>query len=384
MTRIQLDDVTKVFPDGFEAVRHVDLTVDDGELRVLLGPSGCGKSTVLRMIAGLEDPTSGDIRLDGRRVNDAGPRERDVAMAFQQHALYPRMTAAENLGFPLKVAGVHADQIASRVGEVARMLRLDDVLDRRPIRLSGGQQQRVSLGRAIIRSPHLFLMDEPLSHLDSRLRVRSRGEIMQLQRRLATTTVFVTHDQAEAMSMADRITVMRDGAVVQSGAPTDLYRNPVDMFVAQFLGSPPMNLLVATVVRDGEPPGLALAIGSHTVALARPTHPESVIGDALVGRRVGVGIRPESLHPVSDDADLVTSVEFVEPLGSSRLVHASIDAPSVEANGAGVAVARTRTSRIVAFADRHSTPTLWKPFALRVDVSSIHLFDLETGRTLVT
>jgi multiple sugar transport system ATP-binding protein len=364
MTSIQLDDVSKVYADGVVAARHVDLTVDDGEFRVLLGPSGCGKSTVLRMIAGLEEATDGDIRLDGERANDVGPRHRDVAMAFQQHALYPHMTVAENIGFPLKVTGVHAAEIADRVAGIARLLRLTDVLDRTPSRISGGQQQRVSLGRSIIRSPRLFLMDEPLSNLDAKLRIEARAEILEIQRRLGTTTVFVTHDQAEAMAMADRITIMRDGGVVQTGTPTELYTAPVDLFVAQFLGSPKMNVMVATVVAQGD--GHALEIGSQTIPLRDSSTLTRWSG--LVGRRVAVGIRPESLVRVPD-GDLRASVESIESLGPEQLVHALIDAPTVELTASGVEIS---TGRVDLFA----------PFTLRVDCSAIHLFDLETGHAV--
>ena len=378
MTSIQLDDVSKVYPDGFVAVRHVDLTVVDGEFRVLLGPSGCGKSTVLRMIAGLEDATGGEIRLDGTRVNDIGPRERDVAMAFQTHALYPQMTVAENLGFPLKVTGHRSADVAQRVAEVARLLHLNDVLERQPSRLSGGQQQRVSLGRSIIRSPRLFLMDEPLSNLDAHLRVDARSEILRIQRELSTTTVFVTHDQAEAMAMADRITIMRDGVVTQTGTPTELYMRPADLFVAQFLGSPPMNVMVATVIEHDN--GHALEIGSHTVPLTG-NPPMGVGWSSIVGREIAVGIRPESLTRVTD-GELRASVESTESLGSEQLVHALIDAPTVELTPSGVEISHRRESPITAFTDAHDAVSLWEPFALHVDSAAIHVFDLETGDAL--
>ena len=376
MTRIQLDDVSKVYSDGHVAVRHVDLTVDDGEFRVLLGPSGCGKSTVLRMIAGLEDATGGDIRLDGERVNDLGPRQRDVAMAFQTHALYPQMTVAENIGFPLKMAGLHSNEVAERVGAIAHLLHLDDVLDRRPGQLSGGQQQRVSLGRSIIRSPRVFLMDEPLSNLDAHLRIDARSEILRIQRRLDTTTVFVTHDQAEAMAVADRITIMRGGNVIQTGTPTELYTRPADLFVAQFLGSPQMNVMLATVIEHLD--GHALRIGSHIVPVTGSSPPGHPTWASVVGRQVAVGIRPESLERVSD-GELLTSVESTESLGSGQLVHALIDAPTVEFTSTGVEISRRRESPITAFTDAHDVVSVWEPFALRVDSSAIHLFDLETG-----
>ena len=379
MTSIQLEDVSKVYPDGVVAVRHVDLTVDDGEFRVLLGPSGCGKSTVLRMIAGLEEATDGEICLDGERANDIGPRQRDVAMAFQQHALYPHMTVAENIGFPLKVTGVHAAEIADRVAEIARLLRLTDVLDRKPSRISGGQQQRVSLGRSIIRSPRLFLMDEPLSNLDAKLRIEARAEILEIQRRLGTTTVFVTHDQAEAMAMADRITIMRDGRVVQTGTPTELYTEPADLFVAQFLGSPKMNVFAATVIEYCD--GYALAIGAHIVPVAGASAPRSLAWASLCGRRIAVGIRPEAITR-SLDGELLTSIESVESLGPEQLVHALIDAPTVDSTASGLEISTDRESPITAFIGAHDHIGLFEPFALRVDTSTIHLFDVETGASL--
>jgi len=380
MTSIQLDDVSKVYPDGHVAVRHVDLAVDDGEFRVLLGPSGCGKSTVLRMIAGLEAATGGEILLDGERVNDIGARERDVAMAFQTHALYPQMTVAQNIGFPLKVAGIRAADVAQRVGDIARLLHLDDVLDHRPSQLSGGQQQRVSLGRSIIRNPRLFLMDEPLSNLDAHLRLDARSEILRIQRELQTTTVFVTHDQAEAMVMADRITIMRDGLAVQTGRPTELYTRPTDLFVALFLGSPSMNVMVATVVEHDD--GHAVQIGSHTVPLSAPSPQGHAGWSSIVGRRLVVGIRPEGLTRVPD-GELRASVESTESLGSEQLVHAVIDAPTVELTPTGVEISRRRESPITALTGAHDRVSLWEPFALRVDSNSIHLFDLETGTALV-
>jgi ABC-type sugar transport system ATPase subunit len=349
MATVRLEHVSKVYPDGYRAVRDLDLDIADGELHVLLGPSGCGKSTVLRMVAGLEDVTSGDILVDGRRINEMSPNERDIAMSFQTHALYPHMSVRANLGFPLKVSGCPPDEIDARVDEIARLLHVDDLLDESPRRLSGGQQQRVSLGRSIVRSPRLFLMDEPLSNLDSRLRIESRAEIMRLQRHLRTTTIFVTHDQVEAMAMADRVTLMRDGDAIQTGPPAEVYANPVDLFVAQFMGS-----IAANADAGGTP---------------------------LDGMRLGVGIRPESLH--RDDAgSLVSSVEFTEPLGSNQLVHATIDAPSVSFTPAGVEVAEKHRTSITAFVDIQERVSLWEPFTLRMDRDAIHLFDLETGRSL--
>jgi multiple sugar transport system ATP-binding protein len=379
MTSIQLDGVRKVFDDGHVAVRNVDLEVDDGEFRVLLGPSGCGKSTVLRMIAGLEEVTDGEVRLDGERVNELGPRKRDIAMAFQTHALYPQMTVAENIGFPLKVAGLHSCEIATRVRTVADLLHLADILDRSPGRLSGGQQQRVSLARSIVRSPRLFLMDEPLSNLDAHLRSDARSEILRIQRELRTTTVFVTHDQAEAMAMADRITIMRDGDVVQTGTPTELYSQPANLFVAQFLGSPQMNVMVATVIERGD--GYALEIGSQTLALPEPPPAGRPSWCSIVGRRVAVGIRPEALSHVGH-GELRTSVASTESLGPEQLVHALIDAPTVELTATGVEICHRRETAISAFVSAHDAVSLWEPFALHVDSAAIHLFDLDTGDAL--
>ncbi|MGB3736430.1 MAG: ABC transporter ATP-binding protein [Ilumatobacter sp.] len=378
MGSIELADVDMVYPDGFEAVRHVDLSIPDGEFHVLLGPSGCGKSTVLRLIAGLETPTNGEIRLDGRRANEVAPRHREIAMAFQEHALYPHMTVAENLGFPLKMSGVHAKKVAVQVREVARTLGLDDVLGRKPSRLSGGQQQRVSLGRSIIRRPRIFLMDEPLSNLDSRLRIESRSAILRLQRRLSTTTVFVTHDQAEAMALADTITVMRSGVVVQSGPPLELYDRPVDLFVAQFLGSPAMNVFAAKVTAVEA--GWALVIGSQVVRLDGDPR-NSALWSRIDGRTVAVGVRPDALRPVTTGG-LAASVQSTELWGNDRLVNAVIDAPGVTASASGIRVNRTRESPITAFTSGDDVLDLWQPFSMGLDARSVHLFDLASGVSL--
>ncbi len=378
MGSIELDEVGMVYPDGFEAVRRISLSIGDGEFRVLLGPSGCGKSTVLRLIAGLEQVTSGEIRLDGKRANELGPRKRDVAMAFQQHALYPHMTVAENLGFPLKMAGKRSKEIAAQVRDLAHMLGLGDTLDRKPSQLSGGQQQRVALGRSIIRRPQAFLMDEPLSNLDSRLRIESRSAIVRLQRRLATTTVFVTHDQAEAMALADTITVMRDGDVVQSGSPLDLYDRPVDLFVAQFMGSPAMNVFAATITRSDV--GWILDLGAQRVRLdGEPA--DASLWASVDGRTVAVGIRPEALRRVARGG-LVASVQSTEQLGNERLVNAVISAAGVISGPDGVSVTSDREAPITAFTSSDEVPDLWEPFAMSLEARSVHLFDLATGRSL--
>ena len=380
MASIELDGVDMVYPDGFEAVRHVDLNIADGEFRVLLGPSGCGKSTVLRMIAGLETPTSGEIRLDGERANEVGPRKRDVAMAFQEHALYPHMTVAENLGFPLKMAGVRSRVATRQVREMAQTLGLVDVLGRKPSQLSGGQEQRVALGRSIIRRPRIFLMDEPLSNLDARLRIESRSAILRLQRRLGTTTVFVTHDQAEAMALADTITLMRNGVVVQSGPPLELYNEPANLFVAQFVGAPSMNVYAGSVTSTGT--GWSIEVGSQTVAVdGDPKNP--ALWSRFDGCTVAVGIRAEALRR-SCDGGLVASVESTELWGNDRLVNGVIGASGVTTAGSGVDVSAARDAPITAFTDGDDVLDLWQPFAMRLVARSVHLFDLATGDALST
>src|SRR5689334_16467554 len=250
MANIELRDVTKRYPDGFEAVKHMDLAIEDGEFMILVGPSGCGKSTALRMIAGLEDISEGEMLIGDNVVNDKAPKDRDIAMVFQNYALYPHMTVRDNMGFALKLAKVDKAEINKRVEEAARILDLEQHLDRKPANLSGGQRQRVAMGRAIVRDPKAFLMDEPLSNLDAKLRVQMRAEVSRLQHRLGTTTVYVTHDQTEAMTLGDRVAVMRAGVLQQVDTPKELYDNPVNLFVAGFIGSPAMNFFPARVEGD--------------------------------------------------------------------------------------------------------------------------------------
>src|ERR671938_1149435 len=250
MAEIQLRDVTKRYPDGTEAVKHADLDICDGEFMILVGPSGCGKSTALRMIAGLEDITSGDLIIGGERVNDLAPRDRDIAMVFQNYALYPHMTVRDNMGFALKLAKVDSGEINRKVEEAAKILELQQHLDRKPANLSGGQRQRVAMGRAIVREPAAFLLDEPLSNLDAKLRVQMRAEIARTTRQMGTTTIYVTHDQVEAMTMGDRVAVMSQGELQQVETPQNLYDRPANLFVAGFIGTPPMNLLEADIASD--------------------------------------------------------------------------------------------------------------------------------------
>src|SRR3954470_882057 len=250
MANIELRDVTKRYPDGYEAVKDMSLKIEDGEFVILVGPSGCGKSTALRMIAGLEDITDGELRIGGDVVNDKAPKDRDIAMVFQNYALYPHMSVRDNMGFALKLRGVATEEINQKVEEAARILDLEQHLDRKPAQLSGGQRQRVAMGRAIVRDPSAFLMDEPLSNLDAKLRVQMRTEVSRIQQRLGTTTVYVTHDQTEALTLGDRVAVMRSGVVQQVGSPMELYNDPVNLFVAGFIGSPAMNFMPATVNGD--------------------------------------------------------------------------------------------------------------------------------------
>jgi multiple sugar transport system ATP-binding protein len=328
MAELAFEGVTKVFPDGTEAVSDFDLGVGDGELMVLVGPSGSGKSTALRMLAGLEEATAGTIRIGPRIVNDVAPKDRDIAMVFQSYALYPHMDVAGNLGFALRMQRMERASIADRVSAAARRLGLSELVARRPRNLSGGQRQRVAVGRAIVREPQAFLMDEPLSNLDAKLRVEMRAYLARLRQELGTTTVYVTHDQVEAMTMGDRVAVMRDGRLVQCDRPQVLYDRPVDLFVAGFIGSPEMNFARGRLELDGDERYLVL--GAQRMHLPGEI-PAAVL--ARGGAPVVVGIRPEALsHAPSerdDDQVLEASVELVESLGSDLLVHVAVDAPAV-------------------------------------------------------
>src|SRR5438093_3948200 len=317
MAEIVLDKLTKRYPNGFEAVKELSLEIGEAELLVLVGPSGCGKTTALRMIAGLEQISSGDLYIGGRRVNDVLERDRDIAMVFQSYALYPHMTVAQNIAFSLKLGKVPKQEIRERVKQTARMLGLEALLDRRPKQLSGGQRQRVAMGRAIIRQPQAFLMDEPLSNLDARLRVHMRGEIESLQKRLGVTTVYVTHDQVEAMTMADRVAVLRDGLLQQVDTPPNVYDNPANLFVAGFIGSPPMNLAEVTVERENG--SLVIPLGGTKIPL--PATVARSLEDR-VGRTVVVGVRPEDLQGAGGDGardgrvTLPAEIDRVEALGA--------------------------------------------------------------------
>ncbi len=349
MASITFDRATRLFPGSdVPAVNSLDLEIADGEFLVLVGPSGCGKSTSLRMLAGLEEVDSGRIFIGGTDVTDSEPKDRDIAMVFQNYALYPHMSVAENMGFALKLAKANKEEIRARVLEAARLLDLEQYLDRKPKALSGGQRQRVAMGRAIVRQPQVFLMDEPLSNLDAKLRVQTRTQIAQLQRRLATTTVYVTHDQVEAMTMGDRVAVLKGGVLQQCASPRELYRTPTNVFVAGFMGSPSMNLFSVPVTDGG------VRIGDQVVPVSRGTLAAST------GSEVVFGIRPEHVEIVSSGLKL--EIDVVEELGSEAFVFGRADI-----NG----TAQT----IVARADWRDPPQKGEIVSIRFDDAHSHIFD---------
>ena len=376
MSTLQLKKLNKTYENGYEAVPSLDIAINDGEFLVLVGPSGCGKSTVLRMVAGLEDITSGDMVIDGVRVNDMSPQQRDIAMVFQNYALYPNMTVGENIGFAMKLRKVDKEVMAAKIKEVGELLELTPVLDRRPGQLSGGQRQRVAMGRAIVREPKLFLMDEPLSNLDAKLRVQTRGEISRLQRRLGVTTLYVTHDQVEAMTMGDRVAVLRRGRLMQCASPQQLYNSPDNLFVGQFIGSPSMNVMKSTVIEVDKVP--ALKIGAQTLTLS----PEALVRlpglASMVGRDVAFGVRPEALGR-EGTGSLDVKVELVEMLGAELLVHATIDSPMVKQTDDGIEVGTKDTSMIIVSMDPRHMVAVGDRVTLPVDTARIHLFDMTTG-----
>jgi multiple sugar transport system ATP-binding protein len=399
MAGVSLTDVSKIYEDGTRAVSDLSLDVEDGELVVFVGPSGCGKSTALRMIAGLEEISEGEIRIGDRIVNNLRPRDRDVAMVFQNYALYPHMTVAENIGFALRMRKVPKDEARRRIEETAKILGLQEHLRRKPRQLSGGQRQRVAMGRAIVREPHVFLMDEPLSNLDAKLRVQMRAEISRIQRQLRVTTVYVTHDQVEAMTMGDRVAVLRRGLLQQFEAPQRLYERPANLFVASFIGSPAMNMLEGTLERNGD--GIACRIGSASFAL-----PPEVLKDrpALadnLGKPIAVGIRPEALDEPGrrngHAGSLRGRVQGIEALGSELLAYVDIEAEPIlvedvlegivdmeaaediapikgDADGARATV----VARLEPSANVHPDDML----ELAVDLRRLHFFDLDSGLSI--
>jgi multiple sugar transport system ATP-binding protein len=388
MAGITFDDVSKTYGDGFRAVSDLDLNVQDGEFVVFVGPSGCGKTTALRMIAGLEEISDGQIRIGERVVNNLPPGDRDVAMVFQNYALYPHMTVAENLGFPLRMAKVPKAEARERISETARIIGLTEHLNRKPGQLSGGQRQRVAMGRAIVRRPQVFLMDEPLSNLDAKLRVQMRAEISRIQRQLSVTTVYVTHDQIEAMTMGDRVAVMRRGLLQQFDVPQSLYETPANLFVASFIGSPAMNVLEGTLEREGD--AIVCRVGSATLRV--DGRPELA---ALVGKTIAVGIRPEALDEPGrwpDGGTLHGKVQSVEALGPEQLAYVEIEARPVlvddvleglvdheEAGDLADLIDADGRATIVARLEAGARLRPDDPIELAVDLRRLHFFDLETG-----
>jgi multiple sugar transport system ATP-binding protein len=375
MASIHFEGVGKVFPEGTVAVEDFDLDIADGEFMVLVGPSGSGKSTALRILAGLEDATSGTVRIGERVVNDVEPKDRDIAMVFQSYALYPHMTVQDNIGFPLRMRREPKARIRDRVRETAGRLEVGALLERRPRQLSGGQRQRVALGRAIVREPHAYLMDEPLSNLDAKLRVEMRAYVEELHRRLDKTIVYVTHDQVEAMTMGDRVAVLRDGRLEQVDEPQALYDHPDSLFVAAFIGSPAMNLLRARIVRGEQ--GAVLELGGRRIEL-----PASLEHEA---QEVVVGIRPEALVPAAGASPMLEGeVILVESLGSDVLVHVDVDAAAVtqEVLGAEANGAPPPRARVTARLEPADRPGLGEGLALTADPARLHFFDPQTERAL--
>jgi len=370
-------NLQKRYANGFEAVPGLDLHIEDGEFLVLVGPSGCGKSTVLRMVAGLEDITGGELLIDDVRVNAMGPQQRDIAMVFQSYALYPNMTVADNIAFAMKLRKTDKAEIKAKVAEVAELLELTAVLDRKPGQLSGGQRQRVAMGRAIVRQPKLFLMDEPLSNLDAKLRVQTRAEISKLQRRLGVTTMYVTHDQVEAMTMGDRVAVLRRGALMQVASPSELYDTPNNLFVAQFIGSPSMNVLRGSVL-DADPSGITLDIAGQQLRLTGDAAGRLSGLSSRIGGEIAIGIRSEALGG-DGTATIEVGVDLVEMLGSEKLVHCTIGAASVRSTDTGVEISDSTESTIIASLDPRTPVKVGERLTLSLDTLRLHAFDTTTG-----
>jgi multiple sugar transport system ATP-binding protein len=396
LAEIAYDHVSKVYDDGTQAVHDLELEIQDGELMVLVGPSGCGKTTALRMLAGLEEITEGEIRIGDRVVNDLTPRDRDIAMVFQSYALYPHMSVYDNLAFGLKLHKVPKQEIKQRVERAAKILQIEDFLKRKPRALSGGQRQRVAMGRAIVREPQAFLMDEPLSNLDAKLRVQVRAEIHQLQRRLGVTTIYVTHDQVEAMTMGDRAAVMNAGHLQQVDTPQVLYDQPVNEFVASFIGSPSINLVESQLANsDGH---LETTLGEHKLTVDdQVVRNRSGLTD-YVGKKIILGIRPEDFEDASiesgapPDRRITVKADLTEPLGSEVLVHFSSEATGVTSSAAAADVgadAEVRISedeevstRLVARVSPKSRIAVGQEVELTVDTTRLYFFDPETRDTI--
>ena len=367
MSSLSLKGIGKIYPNGFEAVKDFNLEIEDKEFIIFVGPSGCGKSTTLRMIAGLEDISTGDLYIDDKLMNDVEPKDRDIAMVFQNYALYPHMTVYQNMAFGLKLRKMPKDEIDQKVKEAARILDLESLLDRKPKALSGGQRQRVAMGRAIVRNPKVFLMDEPLSNLDAKLRVQMRTEIAALHQRLGTTIIYVTHDQTEAMTLGTRIVVMKDGVVQQVDTPQNLYDKPGNLFVAGFMGSPQMNFLDATVRRDGDT--AVLVVDGHDIRLPAEKS-KAVLDGGYEGKEVVMGIRPEDLDDsesaiAQDSAVFTSTIKVYELLGAEVFLYFDIGGKPVTARVEASTKARPGSEIKIA-----------------MDVNKIHVFDKETEQTV--
>jgi len=388
MATVQLDGIDKVYENGFHAIHDLDLEIADKEFLVLVGPSGCGKSTALRMIAGLETITGGTMKIGDRVVNEVEPKDRDIAMVFQNYALYPHMTVYDNIGFALKLAKVPKEEIDTRVRKAAAILELEENLERKPGQLSGGQRQRVAMGRAIVRQPAAFLMDEPLSNLDAKLRVQMRAEIAALQRELAVTTVYVTHDQIEAMTMGDRVAVLKDGYLQQVDTPQNLYDHPVNVFVAAFIGSPSMNLFEATVtLSDGAG---TVQLGTHTLGLSPACLEKNPRLRDYDGRPIIVGIRPEdyedaALAPEVPASQRITSkVTLLEALGSELMAHFHVDAPKIESGDPDAVEEKPGAgySNAVGRFNPRSQARMGQEVEIAISTDNMHFFDADTRVTI--
>jgi multiple sugar transport system ATP-binding protein len=395
VAEVTFDGVSKVYLDGTRAVDSIDLEILDGEFMVLVGPSGCGKTTALRMVAGLEDISEGKLMIGDRVVNQVAPRDRDIAMVFQSYALYPHLTVYDNIAFGLRLRKTPKDEIDKRVKDAARILGLEQFLDRKPRALSGGQRQRVAMGRAIVRQPQAFLMDEPLSNLDAKLRVQMRAEISGIQRDLKTTTIYVTHDQVEAMTMGDRVAVIRKGELQQVDSPQDLYDNPVNLFVGGFIGSPAMNMIEATLEQANG--GLVAKTGDQTIALSEETLSKRPALQSYAGRQVVLGIRPEDLEDAAIETDTPTDqrlrgrVDLREALGSEIMAHFTIEAPPAVTEDVRELARDVGDESAVEAKQEASHTTMVGRFSPRteirvgdvvevaVDTRSLHFFDPESG-----
>jgi multiple sugar transport system ATP-binding protein len=382
MATVVLDGVNKVYENGFHAIHDLDLDIADGEFLVLVGPSGCGKSTALRMIAGLETITGGEMRIGDRVVNDVEPKDRDIAMVFQNYALYPHMSVYDNIGFALKLARTPKEEIDDRVRKASAILELDAYLDRKPGQLSGGQRQRVAMGRAIVRQPAAFLMDEPLSNLDAKLRVQMRAEIAGLQRELGVTTFYVTHDQVEAMTMGDRVAVIKDGYLQQVDSPQNLYDKPDNVFVGAFIGSPSMNLYQARLSVNGD--GGTVQLGSQSLTLGAQSFAERPALRGYDGKDVIVGIRPEDFEDASlsdslpEGKTLSSKISLIEALGSELMVHFDLDASRVDSGDPDAVEEAEGSANAVGRFNPRSRVRMREAVDVAVDTDNLHFFDHDT------